>query len=563
MSSNYSPTQIRRIEQYKDRWTSFGASTGIVDLSEKLSPAELKRYDLFKPYDDKFLERISADISLATWKPGAVLFEEGSYLDLAFCVVKGSVKILVEAHQPAKPQGGPIFDMLRTAVNIEKIDPSTPKPKQPAAKAAVSTPETPPVSQTVFQTQVNRQYDAGNTIVFLAAMDFDLPYGGEKRLGKGEIFGEIGALVGWPQSVTARTETECQLLQIRVPALRLMKKKSEALKERLDRQYRETSLVSQLKNTPLFRLCEDAFIESLKDRVELTSFRPDELIARESEAANALFLVRSGFVKLTQQMGEGEIVVSYLSKGMTFGEIELLIDEMEGWNYSATSVENTELVKISGDDFIDLVSQYPKARQLLWKTATERIKEMGYTRRRIVKSDFLDTALNVGLVEGNSILVIDLNVCTRCDDCVRGCSETHGGVPRFVREGDKYENFLITRACYHCQDPVCLIGCPTGAIRRAKVGEVVEIEDSLCIGCQTCARNCPYDAITMYETGNQWPDDMIPQPLRGKDQLLATKCDLCYDLDHGPACVGSCPHGCAIRVNNLEEFNQLLFERKI
>ena len=127
-----------------------------------------------------------------------------------------------------------------------------------------------------------------------------------------------------------------------------------------------------------------------------------------------------------------------------------------------------------------------------------------------------------------------------------------------MREGEKYDNLLITRACYHCRDPVCLVGCPTGAIHRTNVGDVVAIDEKLCIGCQSCANNCPYDAITMFDTGEVWPGDMVPQGLRGTKRLLATKCDLCYDTGHGPACVSNCPHGCAFRVGSIEEFQQLL-----
>jgi Fe-S-cluster-containing dehydrogenase component len=173
----------------------------------------------------------------------------------------------------------------------------------------------------------------------------------------------------------------------------------------------------------------------------------------------------------------------------------------------------------------------------------------------------MQTALEKGLVQGHSILVIDLNVCTRCDECVRGCADTHEGRPRFVREGDKHENLLITKACYHCHDPVCLVGCPTGAIRRASVGDVVEIVDDLCIGCQACANNCPYDAIVMHETGETWAENMIPELLRGKPRLLASKCDLCYKNNHGPACVHNCPHGCAIRIGSVEEFQRLVMRR--
>ena len=71
------------------------------------------------------------------------------------------------------------------------------------------------------------------------------------------------------ESVTARTASHCQLLQIRVPALRLMKRKSKALKQRLDAIYRQRALFAQMKSTPLFRHSNDFFLEGLKEVVEL------------------------------------------------------------------------------------------------------------------------------------------------------------------------------------------------------------------------------------------------------------------------------------------------------
>ena len=542
MTDDLSITQIKRSEQYSDRWTTFGANTGIKKISERLPPSELKKIEIFKDYEDKFLEKISPDVSVALWNQGAVLFEEGSYIDLAFFVINGGVNVFIEKQKKASP----IFDPLRTVA----MPAGLPETARPDAMASMG--------KTVFQTQISKQNRSGSDVTFLAIMDFDLPFGSAKELGPGEIFGEVGALIGWPQAVTAQTTRESLLVQIRVPALRMMKTKSSALKDRIDKHYRETSLFSQLKNTPLFQQCSDAFLVTLKDNVDLVSCKGEEVIAKEGDAVDALYLVRSGFVKLSQKLEEGEIVVSYLSKGMTLGEVELLTEEKKNWLFTAASVEHTELVKISLDDFKNLTTSYPDIEKTLWESAFTRIQEAGYSKKNLSYSEFIDTALLEGLVEGNSILMIDLNVCTRCDDCVRGCASTHGGIPQFVREGDKYNNFLITRACYHCRDPVCLIGCPTGAIRRASVGDVVEIIDSLCIGCNACALKCPYDAITMYETGETWPDDAIPENNRGKKQVLATKCNLCYDLGHDPACVSSCPHGCAIRVGSLDEINQLL-----
>ena len=82
----------------------------------------------------------------------------------------------------------------------------------------------------------------------------------------------------------------------------------------------------------------------------------------------------------------------------------------------------------------------------------------------------------------------------------------------------------------------------------------------LCIGCGKCASSCPYDVIVMHPTGKTWPDSALPEGLRGKDQVLAKKCDLCADRPQGPACVEQCPNGCAYRIDSLEGFESLVEE---
>jgi CRP-like cAMP-binding protein/Fe-S-cluster-containing hydrogenase component 2 len=522
-------TALRRLQQHRDRWSALAENPPIASFSERLGPGQLQRYEIFQDYKEPLLEQIATDVSVATWRPNAVLFEEGTYIDVAFFVVSGAVEVSLERLGRASADAAPIFDLTRTGMAPAET---------PAAEAHRSRP-------------------SATEITLLSAMDFDLPRGSAVRLGPGEFFGEIGALSGWPQSVTARTVAETTLVQIRLPALRQMRKRSAALKKRLDGVYRERSLRWQLKATPLFRDCDDAFLEALAAEVELVSGDPDEGLVTEGEPADALYLVRSGFVKLEQGFGEGKIVVSYLSKGMTLGEVEQLVAGLSTWQVSARSVEYSELVKIPVATLRKLLARHPKVEAELWRSATERIKEVGASRRDLSRSEFTQIALDRGLVEGNSILVIDLDVCTRCDDCVRACAATHQGRPRFVREGNKVGNLLVARSCYHCQDPVCLVGCPTGAIHRKGVRDVVAVNENVCIGCSTCANNCPYDNIVMHETGETWPGDMVPEALRGEPRFVASKCDLCRDTGHGPACVANCPQGCAFRVGSIAAFREI------
>jgi Fe-S-cluster-containing hydrogenase component 2 len=94
---------------------------------------------------------------------------------------------------------------------------------------------------------------------------------------------------------------------------------------------------------------------------------------------------------------------------------------------------------------------------------------------------------------------------------------------------------MVPITCRSCLDPVCMIDCPVRSIQRGDNREMV-IKD-WCIGCQRCAKNCPYDAIKMHERPS------IKNP-------IAVVCDLCSSLaDQEPRCVYACPHEAAMRID--------------
>ncbi len=80
-------------------------------------------------------------------------------------------------------------------------------------------------------------------------------------------------------------------------------------------------------------------------------------------------------------------------------------------------------------------------------------------------------------VNGTATMLIDLDRCTRCDDCVRACAASHDNNPKFIRHGRVQNGIMVANACMHCVDPVCMIGCPTGAIHRESIEGQVVIND--------------------------------------------------------------------------------------
>jgi len=125
--------------------------------------------------------------------------------------------------------------------------------------------------------------------------------------------------------------------------------------------------------------------------------------------------------------------------------------------------------------------------------------------------------------------------CIGCHACEAACSEKNDLPPHLsfrsvgYVEGGSYPNYTrinISMACNHCDDPVCLKGCPTRAYtKHPEYGAVIQDPD-ICFGCGYCTWVCPYNAPQL-------------DPLAGQVE----KCNMCVDrLEVGlkPACVSAC-----------------------
>ncbi len=163
-----------------------------------------------------------------------------------------------------------------------------------------------------------------------------------------------------------------------------------------------------------------------------------------------------------------------------------------------------------------------------------------------VATGMLENLVEYRIINGTATMLIDLDRCVRCDACVEACAMGHNNNPRFLRHGRTFGHFMIANACMHCVDPVCMLGCPTGAIHRKRLGGQVLINDDTCIGCATCATNCPYDNIRMADIRDQSGAFVLDKDSHAPI-VKATKCDLCVDQPGGPACQRACPHGALTR----------------
>jgi CRP-like cAMP-binding protein/Fe-S-cluster-containing dehydrogenase component len=497
----------------------------VLPHGEPIDAEELKHLHYFEKVSGTFLELNKNAVVRRHFKKGEIICREGEYGSTAFYLLEGKVNVFLStpiAHVKTAGGGTGFAGKLASLLAGRKND------RRPGEKENSTIPIDAPV---------------------------DLPYDRPMaELGPGELFGEMTCMSLYPRSATVQAATDCTMYEMLRNVLDIMQR-NKTLKAQLDNDYRRRALGDHLRSVPIFATLTDQFIDSLREKVELVRYNKGEVICRQGQIADAFYLIRIGFVKVSEEHREGELVLAYLGRGGYFGEIGLLgLDETAKGRRVATctALDHVEVVRIHAEDFERMIGEFPDLRADLESVARRHQEE---NRRRIAASSTvpLNEFLAQGLMEAQSLLILDLEKCTRCDACVRACADAHDGVTRLIREGLRFDKYLIATSCRQCRDPLCMVGCPVGSIRRRNSLEVI-IED-WCIGCGLCAKNCPYGNINMHpfpvtvDAGQQKNVAVMKQK--------ATSCDLCTEHAE-PSCVYACPHDAAHRVEPNEFFANLV-----
>jgi Fe-S-cluster-containing dehydrogenase component len=530
----------------------------------------LKEFPLFAKVPDLILGKLQLHVREERYAAGTTILRAGTYNADAYYVAEGVVEMRLPDRKGVatiKPMASRSADrglLGRLAGMIGSGNPAAP---------AAGGPRAP-----------------GDRTVILSDMPIDLKASDRAVLPQGEVFGESSCISRYPVStdVVAVTEARCLLISRYALTVLLSKQKELAdFNKQVQERYRTRTLGTHLRQISLFAELPADLIARIVERAEFLQFDPEDLlrvkgeqreeakrklmsgatIVEQGKPGDGLYLVVGGNVKVAVRAGAADLAVTYLRKGDYAGELCLLMDEP--WPFTLSALEHVELVKIARKEVEEIVASGPAAQREMWNTAVKRLKQRGFALKNPQTSQQLQMAMDTGLIHGESVFLIDLNTCTRCDDCVRACADTHEGRPRFMREGLRYEQWNVVAACYQCTDPVCMVNCPTGAITRALGTLEVTINEGICVGCEACAKSCPWDNITMVpneaplEFIRNYPANKNKKTLDTADAAqqaewiqgpskfinLATKCDLCVDRSHGPACVQMCPHGSAVRIS--------------
>jgi len=398
-----------------------------------------------------------------------------------------------------------------------------------------------------------------------------------------DMFGEVAALSRAPHLSTVIAETDVEVLELRWQGLRDIRRRDKKFRDKIDAQYRASSLKAHLRESPLFQGLHETALEHIARHTLFETHGEFEwsggfkglsadsgadvlysepVIAEHGDYLDGLLLIRYGFGRISERLDHGHRTVGYVTHNEVFGLREIVDHWRDGYDlrlrHGLRAVGFVDLLRVPTALVEDYVLPNIPPHKLPGPPSSTSIRmsaDLKWEAELPLEQATINFLMNNRTINGTAAMFIDTDRCTACDDCVRACASAHNNNPRFIRHGPEHDNLMVANACMHCVDPVCLIGCPTGAIHRTQDG-LVTIDDVTCIGCATCANSCPYDNIRMVEIRDQNGDFIVDQETQAPI-VKATKCDLCLQQPGGPACQRACPHDALKRID-LRDREQLV-----
>ena len=417
------------------------------------------------------------------------------------------------------------------------------------------------------QTSVVRQYQAGHTVVAQGefghsmfvlvsgalAISARTDDGGELHLGRlerpGDFFGEVALLGRGVRSATVVALAPTELIEIEKNRFDLVARRHESALEELERYYHARSVATYSRLHRYLGQLDEATLRVITAGASMRKFQRNDIVCRRNEPADRVLLVMDGLLKAVRPGTDGKLsILAYFNTHDVVGA-----HEGPERSYDLVALGQAEIIFLPRPAFASLALSHPEVYARFGKDDMHRQEALADAGRTVFSA--AQAFLHEG-VEVESLLVINLDRCVRCGNCVRACHARHR-FTRLDRRGPifrrrrsvaskKHEHILIPSSCRHCRDPECMIGCPTGAIQRFPSGDV-DINDN-CIGCDNCARKCPYGNITMRP--------LEPDEQKNGIVKRAIKCNLCRGHAYSN-CVHECPRGAVLRVDPLRYFDEL------
>jgi CRP/FNR family cyclic AMP-dependent transcriptional regulator len=144
--------------------------------------------------------------------------------------------------------------------------------------------------------------------------------------------------------------------------------------------------VELLEKAPLFSVLNPSDLRILAARFHRVHYGRGEMIFREGEPAERLFLIDAGRVKLSTASPSGqELLIGVLGRGQIFGELEVIDRGPRAMD--ARAMEESNVYALDSDMFWTMMENRPNLARRLLQLMARRLRRANQTTQDLVFFD--------------------------------------------------------------------------------------------------------------------------------------------------------------------------------
>jgi CRP-like cAMP-binding protein len=322
--------------------------------------------------------------------------------------IEPEVGIEIEPEEPAPAPAPPPRAAPPPAVPIFRPPPPAPAPARPAAARPPPPPPPAPAAPGLPQIpifsdlgrdafvalmdgmvlhrvgegdSVLREGETGTSFFVIASGKFAVTKRDDRgeaillaHLGEGDFFGEMALLSGSPRAATVSAEADSEVLEFKPDVLVAIARQHPQLAQSIRRFYRQRLLANAMATSPVFRPFAAADRKVIMSRFVARETKPGEVIVRESEPSDGLYVILEGAVDILKRQAGKDVLVSQLREGDLFGEMSCL-RKIPATATVAVRRPGT-LLKLPRKTFDELVVAFPQILELVSDLSSERTENL-------------------------------------------------------------------------------------------------------------------------------------------------------------------------------------------
>ena len=131
-------------------------------------------------------------------------------------------------------------------------------------------------------------------------------------------------------------------------------------------------------DSPFFRLLAATNRQLLDDLMTEQTYAPGEIIFREGEPGDAMYIIWSGRVAIVKGDFQKPTILGYRRTGDIIGEMAMLDDQPR--SASIVTLENVRLLKVSREDFQELLQSNPAIGMSILEILSSRLRKANEAR---------------------------------------------------------------------------------------------------------------------------------------------------------------------------------------